>query len=209
MPRKTQPDESRSQQERSAQTRALIINTAAELFEQKGYDGASLNAIIAQTGMTKGAFYHHFASKDELAQAVFRDKQQQLVAAMREAAAGHDDALQQIRGMLLARARLLQEEPSLRSFLRLASEMTVRFGPGSEFAASYEVPVAAFAELISRGQQQGVVNQALDPQQAGAALFAALLGTDEMSRVISGGADLEERTAGWLDVMIRGLAAQR
>ena len=209
MPRKTQPDESRSQQERSAQTRALIINTAAELFEQKGYDGASLNAIIAQTGMTKGAFYHHFASKDELAQAVFRDEQQQLVAEMREAAAGHDDALQQIRGMLLARARLLQEEPSLRSFLRLASEMTVRFGPGSEFAASYEVPVAAFAELISRGQQQGVVNPQLDPQQAGAALFAALLGADEMSRVISSGADLEERTAGWLDVMIRGLAAQR
>ena len=119
------------------------------------------------------------------------------------------DVLHHDGEQLMARARLLQEEPSLRSFLRLASEMTVRFGPGSEFAASYEVPVAAFAELISRGQQQGVVNPQLDPQQAGAALFAALLGADEMSRVISSGADLEERTAGWLDVMIRGLAAQR
>ena len=195
-----------SQQERTARTREAIINSAAGLFEQLGYD-APLSAIIGATGMTKGAFYHHFTSKDELALAVFRIKQQELIRRMQEESTAMPDALQQLRENLLTRARLLRHEPGLRSFLRLASEMTMRFGPGSEFAASYELPVAAFTELVQRGQAEGVIRSGLDPRQAGETVFACLLGTDEIARVTAAGADLEQRTAAWLEVLLSGLAA--
>ncbi|MBE0342560.1 TetR/AcrR family transcriptional regulator [Paenibacillus sp. 28ISP30-2] len=48
-------------------TREHIIIKSAEVFNQKGYAGTSLNDIIADTGIKKGGIYRHFASKDEIA----------------------------------------------------------------------------------------------------------------------------------------------
>ncbi|WP_028552539.1 TetR/AcrR family transcriptional regulator [Paenibacillus sp. UNC451MF] len=48
-------------------TREHIIMKSAELFNQKGFAGSSLNDIIAATGIKKGGIYRHFSSKDEIA----------------------------------------------------------------------------------------------------------------------------------------------
>ncbi|MFB9326710.1 TetR/AcrR family transcriptional regulator [Paenibacillus aurantiacus] len=48
-------------------TRELIIQKAAELFNQRGYAGSSLNDIIAHTGIQKGGIYRHFENKDDIA----------------------------------------------------------------------------------------------------------------------------------------------
>jgi AcrR family transcriptional regulator len=200
------PQDPSTKQERALRTRVLIIERAAEAFERQGYEGASLNEIIRTTGLTKGAFYHHFNSKDDLAYAVFRAKQTELADRIREAAQDQPNALQALKEMLRRRARLLVSEPALGCFLRLASELGVRFGPGSEFAASYAVPVGIMTDLVRQGQQQGVIRPELEPQAAGEAIVAAMLGTDELSKVVSGGQDLERRTEAWLGVMIAGLA---
>lgn len=49
------------------QTREMILQQAAPVFNQRGYFGASLSDIMAATGLEKGGIYNHFASKDELA----------------------------------------------------------------------------------------------------------------------------------------------
>ncbi|WP_282936028.1 TetR/AcrR family transcriptional regulator [Paenibacillus sp. RC67] len=49
------------------QTREHIIMKSAELFNQQGFAGSSLNDIIAATGIKKGGIYRHFSSKDEIA----------------------------------------------------------------------------------------------------------------------------------------------
>lgn len=46
--------------------RNKIIHTALHLFEEKGYHGVSVNEIVRSVGTSKGGFYHHFTSKDEL-----------------------------------------------------------------------------------------------------------------------------------------------
>jgi AcrR family transcriptional regulator len=51
-------------------TRQLILRTAFEEFYRYGFQGGSLNRIVEQTGLTKGALFHHFASKQELGYAV-------------------------------------------------------------------------------------------------------------------------------------------
>lgn len=43
-----------------------ILDTAERLFMEKGYDNASLQNIIDATGLSKGAIYHHFASKEDI-----------------------------------------------------------------------------------------------------------------------------------------------
>jgi AcrR family transcriptional regulator len=57
----------RQMQTRSVETRKKIIEASQELFSRAGYDSASVADICRRAGISKGAFYHHFPSK----QAVF------------------------------------------------------------------------------------------------------------------------------------------
>ena len=54
-------------------TRGRIVDNAVELFATQGYDATSIAQVIARTGLTKGGFYHHFASKDALLYEVYGD----------------------------------------------------------------------------------------------------------------------------------------
>lgn len=51
-------------------TRTAIMDAAEELFLERGFGGTAIDEILARTGMTKGAFFHHFPSKQDLAHAL-------------------------------------------------------------------------------------------------------------------------------------------
>ena len=53
-------------QQRSEETRSKIIASAIKLFSNRGYNAASVDDICADAGISKGAFYHHFKSKQDL-----------------------------------------------------------------------------------------------------------------------------------------------
>ena len=49
-----------------AKTRARIVESARVMFNRHGFEQVSIDQIMAQAGLTRGGFYHHFKSKDEL-----------------------------------------------------------------------------------------------------------------------------------------------
>ena len=53
------------------ETVKLILDVATSLFTEQGYDATSLQDIINSTKLSKGAIYHHFASKEEILEAIF------------------------------------------------------------------------------------------------------------------------------------------
>lgn len=53
------------------ETVKLILDAATHLFVEKGYDATSLQDIINETNLSKGAIYHHFSSKEEIFEAIF------------------------------------------------------------------------------------------------------------------------------------------
>lgn len=57
-------------------TRRRIIETAGRRLKRDGIDGAGITALMADAGLTNGAFYAHFASKDDLIAAVVADQLQ-------------------------------------------------------------------------------------------------------------------------------------
>jgi TetR/AcrR family transcriptional repressor of nem operon len=57
----------RVSREKAAENRARIVETAARLFREEGFDGVGLDAIMSAAGLTHGGFYGHFGSKDDLA----------------------------------------------------------------------------------------------------------------------------------------------
>ena len=57
-----------------AQTRARLLKAAGTVFAERGYDGASLDDVAVAAGLTKGAVYSSFASKEELFYALMRER---------------------------------------------------------------------------------------------------------------------------------------
>lgn len=47
-------------------TKDKIVKSAFDVFMLKGYNGTSMSDLVATTGLSKGAFYHHFDSKEKL-----------------------------------------------------------------------------------------------------------------------------------------------
>ncbi|NMG46187.1 TetR family transcriptional regulator [Aromatoleum toluvorans] len=60
--------------------RQIILNAAAELFSDQGYDRSSIRDIARKVGLLPGSVYHHFASKDELYLAVHREGLQRVMS---------------------------------------------------------------------------------------------------------------------------------
>jgi len=52
--------------EHKAQTRERIVSAARRLFNRHGFEQVSIDRVMSDAGLTRGGFYHHFGSKDEL-----------------------------------------------------------------------------------------------------------------------------------------------
>jgi len=52
--------------EQMAENRARILDAASRLFRERGFDGVTVSEVMRAAGLTHGAFYGHFASKDDL-----------------------------------------------------------------------------------------------------------------------------------------------
>lgn len=59
--------------EHKARTRARIVAAARRLFKRHGFEGVGIDTIMGETGLTRGGFYAHFGSKEELFREVFTD----------------------------------------------------------------------------------------------------------------------------------------
>jgi AcrR family transcriptional regulator len=74
----------RTQAQRTAATRAVLIEAARKLFADKGFTDVSTQAIVAAAGVTRGALYHQFDDKAALFEAVYQDVERDLVADIAE-----------------------------------------------------------------------------------------------------------------------------
>jgi len=196
----------RPRQERAERTRAQIIDTAATAFAEHGFDGVSLNELVAGSGLSKGAFYFHFSSKEELALACFRAKQQEMFARMREVPDSGSNADRIVQSMR-RRARLIEEDPSLRCISRLGAQFNLQPAPGSVYASYLDQAVGNIARLVRDGQRSGEFRADLDPDAAARAIFAGAVGMDSLSQVSSAGKDLERRTDELTELVLHGLLA--
>jgi AcrR family transcriptional regulator len=68
----------RTQPERSAATRAALVDAARELFAERGFAAVGTEAIVRAAGLSRGALYHQFADKVELFAAVYESVEERL-----------------------------------------------------------------------------------------------------------------------------------
>jgi len=95
----------------NAGARQKLLASALSLIRQKGYSSTSVDELCAEAGVTKGAFFHHFKSKDALAVAA-ANHWSEITAAFFETAPYHrqSDPLDRVLGYLDFRKALLKGE---------------------------------------------------------------------------------------------------
>ncbi|MET7355669.1 helix-turn-helix domain-containing protein, partial [Streptomyces mirabilis] len=111
-------------QERAVRTRRLILDAAASVFDERGYEAATIGEVLARAGVTKGALYFHFPSKRALAEGVLGEQFAGFVLAPRVS------KLQELVDMGLALAYRMRRHPvvSASARLSLGQEMGAVFG---------------------------------------------------------------------------------
>jgi AcrR family transcriptional regulator len=100
------------QAERSETTRGALVAAARDCFVEQGFDATSTESVLARAGVSKGALYHHFASKAELLAAVFEAVSRETVARAQNAGGGAGSSLAGLAAALKAWLRaVLAPEP--------------------------------------------------------------------------------------------------
>jgi len=163
-------------------TRERLLQAAFQEIYRRGFQGASLESILEQAGVTKGALYHHFPDKTELGYAVVEDVVKDLLLArwlgLLEQQPG--DPLSAFQGMLRQRvAELRPHEIELGCPLNnLGQEMSpLDEGFRRRVAATFELWTSGFAAVLKQGQKEGSVRRDIDPGQVATFLVAAIEGS--------------------------------
>jgi AcrR family transcriptional regulator len=83
--------------ERAAATREHLLEIGTRLFADRGYEATSIEAVLGEAGVSRGALYHHFPSKEALFEAVYVAAQARVAREVIEEAVGAGSALEVIR----------------------------------------------------------------------------------------------------------------
>lgn len=130
-------------EDKNALSRQRIIDAALGEFSARGYEGASLNTVWAEKGISKGIIYHHFKDKDEIYLLCVQQCFDGLTAYLSEATrALRGTPAQQLGAYFDARARFFAENP-----LYMGIFCDAAFQPPAALAAAVTHCRRAFDEL--------------------------------------------------------------
>lgn len=181
-------------QERAVVTRQQIVMAAAERFDEAGYERASLAEIVDKSGVTKGALYFHFKSKDDLAAVVIEEQHAISMNAVSAILATATPALEQLVMFSHEMAREIVEDPIVRAGIRLTLEASAEEGPPEPYLDWIDACEGVFRRAI----EEGDVLDTVDPAELARYFVGAFTGVQLVANVLTRRTDLEER----LDQMI-------
>ncbi|WP_270089712.1 TetR/AcrR family transcriptional regulator [Sphingobacterium sp. SYP-B4668] len=172
---------------KASTTRHTILQKAFELIYTKGYQTTSIDEIIATTKVTKGAFYYHFKTKDEMGLAIINEilkptMKNDFIKPLQDA----KNPIKEIYDMTKA---LLLENPFLKLEYgcpagNLTQEMTpwnVEFGKA--LAALTLEWQQAIENSIKSAKEYGTIRDGVDPQQVAYFIMSGYWGIRNFGKV--------------------------
>lgn len=190
---------------RSEITRSRILAAAAACFAERGYDATGVAEICQQAGVSKGAFYHHFASKQALFSALLDDWLQALDGQMVGLRAPAATAPQSLQAMVSLLQRVFRDAsgrlPMFLEFWRQAArDETIWRAAMAPFARYH----ALLTEIIQQGIAEGSLRPC-DPDHAARVLVSMAVGMVLQSALDPSGSDWEQSAQVGIDLLLHGL----
>jgi AcrR family transcriptional regulator len=175
--------------------RAELIDCAQRLFLAKGYDRTTINDVIAATGLSKGAFYHHFRAKEDLLEAIAaRFAQEALLYATSVRTNTSLNALQQINTLMaMSREWKAEHLPQLRAMFTTLLQPENAILYLRIVNAVFNAMAPTLAAIIQQGVQEGLFDVRDARASADAILWLSngrqALVVDAMASAASGNVD--------------------
>jgi AcrR family transcriptional regulator len=154
-------------------TREKLFEAAARVFEDQGIGGASIEAIAAAAGFTRGAFYSNFKSKDELIIAMLEDHVEQSIRRNLDLLDKHKnlpDFLEALRTMDRSRQDPLGRSPLLHMEMILFVARAEKRRP--ELAKRLRARRKLITDIVTTTLKNSGKNAALNPEWTGAIVLA-------------------------------------
>jgi AcrR family transcriptional regulator len=129
-----------------------LVRSAADLFDRNGFSGTTLADVSRSAGVTKGAFYFHFSSKDELGGAIQAEARALLRSAVYRATASRLPAVQSVVDLTHELAGWLETEPLVRATFHTTRECGHRGEPFLDFYNDWQ---AALEALLREADRRG------------------------------------------------------
>jgi AcrR family transcriptional regulator len=166
----------RTQADRRAQTRNALLETAARGLSKRGYGSLVLERVASEAGYTRGALYHLFASKEDLALAVVRWVEETWNAEVGQPAAEESDPVAAL--LTLARGHAVYCRRDIaRVMMTLRVEFTGQDHPvGRAIEEIGARLVAGCADWIAAGRRSGAIPPGPPPREMAHAYLGALEG---------------------------------
>jgi AcrR family transcriptional regulator len=183
-------------QERAVRTRRAVIEAAAAVFAERGYTAATIAEILEKAGVTKGALYFHFDSKESLARGVIDSQVSNDHWVPRES------KLQEWVDIAMTLATRVPREVLLLAGIRLSADAQGR----AMFGSAWPAWVAVMADKVAEAKEQGEVLPNIDPKETGEFFVGAWIGLQTLSEAYSDYQDLSVRISGLFTYILPAIA---
>jgi AcrR family transcriptional regulator len=194
-----------TQAERSARTRSALLESAARGLSRYGYGNLVLEEVARDAGYTRGALYHQFKDKEDLALSVLRWTDETWQREVGEPAARESEPVAALLAMARGHAILCR-----RDIARVAMALRVEFS-GRDHPIAHELErvqaglVKRLARLINAGRKDG----SIPPGPPARAVALALTGALEGAVItLAGQAPYDARLAARAVAGVLGVAAE-
>ncbi|MBD9704642.1 ScbR family autoregulator-binding transcription factor [Streptomyces caniscabiei] len=185
-----------ARQERAVRTRHAVIRAAAEVFAERGYAAATIAEILDRAGVTKGALYFHFDSKEALARGVI---EAQITG---DSHVPCELKLQEWVDVGMVLAYQIPRDAVLLAGIRLSADLHSRRLFGSAWPAWIELSTT----YLGLAKDRGEVLPHVVPKETAECFLGAWLGTQMFSEATSNWSDLSERVSVLFNHMLPAIA---
>lgn len=195
-------------QPRSEETRERLMQAALASFAERGYDATGVAEICQRAGVSKGAFYYHFASKQALFLALLDQWLAALEREMTRLAAPSAPAAQSLQAMVGLLQQVFRDASGrllmyLEFWRQAARDETIWQATVAPFQRYH----ALLAGMIEQGIAEGSLRPC-DPQEAARALVSMAVGMVLQSALDPTGNDWERSAQLGIDLFLTGLLRQ-
>jgi TetR/AcrR family transcriptional repressor of nem operon len=163
----------------AAENRETVINVASRLFRERGFDGIGLKDLMKGAGLTQGAFYKQFESKEDLAAQASRRALESAYRRWSDAiAANPEDPLGAVMAFYLSMGHR-EERMDGCPIVALGSDAARQ---GSDVKASFEAGIKTHLEVLGRliAETDGT-----EPKGKAMAVLSTMVGALTLSRVVN------------------------
>jgi AcrR family transcriptional regulator len=172
-----------------------VLEGAAAVFAEQGYSAATVADILETAGVTRGALYFHFDSKEALAKGILDVQRDQRLPT-------RDIKLQELVDAAMTVAHRLRHDPILRAGARLSADPIGR----KQYGSAWSIWVDALTEILTEALQRGETLAYVVPREIAEMVVGAFNGVQLYSHLEANLEDVEQRVCVLLKNLLPSIA---